>query len=129
MFFSKFILTWLNLYLIKCSKCRLVNRWLYFNRISKKRGLRRKSKVCTLDNQIRRSWLRISHSKVFSSEYLLFPQLNEIHNGSLCPFVYSNMNVISIFFQIPILWKFRDLRKADSCSREKQVNCSNSAGL
>ena len=34
-----------------------------------KRGLKRKSKVCTLDTQIKRSGLRISHSKVFSSDY------------------------------------------------------------
>ena len=32
-----------------------------------KRGLKRKSKVCTLDIQIKQSGLRISHSNVFSS--------------------------------------------------------------
>ena len=38
--------------------------------MSKEGIIRRKSKVCTLDNQIKRSWLRISHSKVFSSGHL-----------------------------------------------------------
>ena len=41
-----------------------------------KRGLRIKSKVCTLDNQIKRSGLRISHSKVFSSDLI-----NSEHTG------------------------------------------------
>ena len=36
-----------------------------------KRGLRIKSKVCSLDNQIKRSGLRISHSEVFSSDLSL----------------------------------------------------------
>jgi len=35
-----------------------------------KRGLKIKSKVRTLDTQIKRSGLRISHSKVFSSAHV-----------------------------------------------------------
>ena len=42
---------------------------------SKKRGLRIKLNVCTLDTQIKRSELRISHSKVFSSEFTSFQDL------------------------------------------------------
>jgi len=39
----------------------------------RKNGLRRKSKVCPLDTQIKQSGLRITHSKVFSSVYIETP--------------------------------------------------------
>ena len=40
--------------------------------VSKKRGLRSKSKVCSLDTHIWYSGLRISHSKVFRSDKVDF---------------------------------------------------------
>ena len=44
------------------------NRFLIFLLYPSKNSLRRKSKVCILDTQINYSGLRISHSKVFSSD-------------------------------------------------------------
>ena len=40
--------------------------------IFKKKGLRRKSKVCTLNAQIKPSGFKISHSKVFSSAQISY---------------------------------------------------------
>ena len=42
--------------------------YLLYSRDIQKRGLGKKSKVYTLDTQIKRSGLRISHSKAFSSD-------------------------------------------------------------
>ena len=51
----------------------LKNRFLIFSLLyPRKNGLRRKSKVCPLDTHIKLSRLRISHSKVFSSDNFVY---------------------------------------------------------
>ena len=48
-----------------------------------KNGIRRKSKVCLLDTQIKYLGLWISHSKVYNSEYILTSTLAYINNQNL----------------------------------------------